>query len=1047
MPLHLPTLADLQRDPALNVLEALRVAHDAVLETYATQPEAAAQTVITFVQQGQALGVWLDARADRRAAQSLLDYWSTRFYRETGADVDATLASFDPNVAPELKDEACPYLGLEAFDEPQAALFFGRRRLIEEMIERLQTCSLLAVVGTSGSGKSSVVRAGLLPHLRQADAERGAGDWQYLPPIVPGSEPLEALRRWPDPLPARTVLVIDQFEELFTLCPDETTRATFTQRVLAWAQAGQRIIITLRADFEAQVNKLPAAFAELFNANIVRVTPMSAADLREAITLPAECVGLRLQPELVDALVNDVSGEAAALPLLQFTLWALWGKRQRNRVLLAAYDEIGRARDALSNAADAFYANLIPEKKEAARRLLLRLVKINDNLEVTSQRLRRADLLSQRAGAEQRRAETLDQLIAARLVRQTGAGDDAQVEVAHEALVRSWRTLLDWLEEEREVVRQRNRLREQSQRWRNAGRETSFLWSGLELRQAEAIADPTPEEAEYIEACRAVVEQAAREKEAARQREFELQQQHERERNARRITQVVSVLGTIAFIAGIIAVYFALQSNQQKTVAENASTQAVAQKLNAEAASTQAVVQANKANTQQAKADNAQATAVVAFAEAVSQRATSEAASTLAVNAQRNAQSALSRQLVAQAKSIVKEKPEVALLLGIEAYKIFSTTEASTMLSATTQALLTRTLEAYGNPLPSEHNSISRLAFSPDGHTLASILPNGSVSFWEIATQNRIGGRLETRLDDPGSVDFSRDGNQIMVCGGQLNALGEMRTRIQIWDLSTRNALSPIDLSLGPCNAARFGTERNKIAIARDSLVGLIWDISQSKILVQLLDGHRDSISTLAWSPIDATLATGGLDGLVRIWDTKTGELTRTPDIKTFGSPINFLDWSPDGKKLAIANNNGTIKILQIDPRETITTLSAGFGRVFQVGFSSNGRWLASVDAGPRLVIWDVESGQKLTEHNFDNVTPYSLAFSPVENLIVAGDNLGQIYLFRLREPPQSSDIVELACELASHNFTQEEWAQYFPGEDYRLTCPKSTAGSELLRH
>ncbi len=588
MPISLPTPADLQHDPALNVLDALRAAHATLLNAYEADRATTLQDAAEFVRQGQTLGGWLDARADRRAAQSLLDYWSTRLYREADLDLAATLAPFDEALAPELPDALCPYLGLEAFGEQNAALFYGRRRLVDELLAHLQAAPLLAVVGTSGSGKSSVVRAGLLPVMKHGPYPET--EWHYQPVLVPGADPLAALGQLPHPLPPHSVVVIDQFEEVFTLAPLDQ-RAPVAQQLLAWVEAGHQLILTLRADFEARVHSLPLEFAQAFGAGVARVLPMSASELREAIEDPAARVGLKFEAGLVDTLVGEVSGEAAALPLLQFTLWALWQKRQRNRVLRAAYDEVGGGRQSLARAADAFYASLIPEKQEATKRLLLRMVKINENLEVTSDRIRRADLLSKKDGSEKRRAETLDQLIAARLVRQSGAGDDVQVEVAHEALVRNWPTLLGWLEEERETVRQHNRLKDQSRRWREAGRDPNLLWRGAELDKAAALEDPTPDETEFVTACQTELEREAREKEEARQKEL---------RAARRNTRIVAALSAVAVVAAIIAMVFGVQASQSRTqavaqqaTAEVASTQAIEQQQRAQVASTQAVEQRN----------------------------------------------------------------------------------------------------------------------------------------------------------------------------------------------------------------------------------------------------------------------------------------------------------------------------------------------------------------------------------------------------------------------------------------------------------------------
>src|SRR5262249_34017685 len=227
---------------------------------------------------------------------------------------DSTLAEFDPQLAPVLLDELCPYLGLDAFREDDGNKFFGRGELIARLVERLADQRLLAIVGPSGSGKSSLVRAGLIPALKRG-ALPGSEHWRYLPPIVPGSDPLAALRRVlpdketdrqgdqePDPsgLPVSLspcLLVVDQFEELFTLCDDDQPRQAFVRTLrdfIDTPDAEHRLILTMRSDFETFVARAPELQAR-FNENRVQVTPLSAAELREAIERPAEAVGLKFQ--------------------------------------------------------------------------------------------------------------------------------------------------------------------------------------------------------------------------------------------------------------------------------------------------------------------------------------------------------------------------------------------------------------------------------------------------------------------------------------------------------------------------------------------------------------------------------------------------------------------------------------------------------------------------------------------------------------------------------------------------------------------------------
>lgn len=552
-------------------LDELRAHHELLLEAHqSSEVIADADDAMTaFLARARATGALLDSRADRRAAQSMIDYWVTQLFRFNQETVDGALAPFDPQQAPHLPDELCPYVGLGAFEEEQQALFFGRRRLVQQLVERLGRRRVLVLVGESGSGKSSLARAGLFPALK-AGALPGSADWRYLPPLLPGSNPLANLARLllaqktsrPDPFVAAhvrafaddpdhlsrlvgqlgagpVVLLVDQFEELFTLCRDEAQRLSFVTCLLRLVRdrgTGHRLVLTMRSDFETNVAKI-ALLQRVVEASRVQVTPLSAAELREAIEEPARRVGLRFADGIVDALVRDSLGEIAALPLLQATLLQLWRARERNRVTMAAFQRVGGGREALARAADAFYAGLPPEERVTARRVLLRMVRPagpglvggvrSEGLEVTSNRIRRRDLLSL-GEAPERVERVVAKLIAAGLVRRTPGErpEDEQVEVAHEALVRNWPTLVGWIDEERERLRKRLRLTDESRRWLEEDRRPDLLWRGEQLHEVtRGVRDLTSEERSFIVAGLLAEEQEHERERRAREALFEAERQ------------------------------------------------------------------------------------------------------------------------------------------------------------------------------------------------------------------------------------------------------------------------------------------------------------------------------------------------------------------------------------------------------------------------------------------------------------------------------------------------------------------------------------------
>lgn len=337
--------------------------------------------------------------------------------------------------------------------------------------------------------------------------------------------------------------------------------------------AAHRVVLTMRSDFEPFVARAQA-LQPLFEAGKLVLPPLSAGELREAIERPAEQVGLKFEAGLVEALLQDILGEPAALPLLQFTLLRLWEERERNRVTLAAYKKVGGGRLALARSADALYASLIPEEQVTARRVLLRMVRPGEGLEVTSNRVLRSDL--DRGGEDPGRvARVLARLTAARLVRETpgDSPDDFQVEVAHEALVRNWPTLVEWLEEDRLSLRRRRRLTAAAEEWQRLDRGESALLRGVALAEAADYDDLNELEQAFVAAG-----------EASEQAE-----QRRKQRNQRRIRSlavVASIAAVIATIAGVVAGVFAFQAIAVQGEIEQLQRDTLSRRLAAESQAT-----------------------------------------------------------------------------------------------------------------------------------------------------------------------------------------------------------------------------------------------------------------------------------------------------------------------------------------------------------------------------------------------------------------------------------------------------------------------------
>lgn len=506
-----------------------------------------------FLQRGRAAGAFLDEDSDREAAQNLLDYWETQLFH-AGRDIpDMILAEFNANLQPEIPDDRCPYVGLDAFDVNNQHQFYGRDQLIGELLNQVLVSRLVTAIGPSGSGKSSVVLAGLLPRLRAGELP-GSALWNYFPVMVPGSAPLTALARLLQPEDAdpvtwivetteklrddtdhltalveayseeASVLLIDQFEETFTLCHDEEERNAFLENLLNLVRsrdARHMVILTMRVDYESYLTKVPL-FHSLVEQGQVRVSAMNTAELHDAIEKPATAVGLKFEDGLVDAVVREIVGEPAALPLLQFALLQLWDNRERNRVTWETYRRLGGVMQALANTANGIYDNLLPEDQVTARRILLRLVRPGEGLEFTRRRVP-IHQIYQAGEAHDRVDRVLEKLIQSRLVRRTKGQteEDDQIEVAHEALVRNWPRLVDWLDEERLRLRHRLRLTDQAEQWDALNRDDGALLRGALLQEALQYDDLSPLETDFVKASQAALQREEEEKEAARRRELE----------------------------------------------------------------------------------------------------------------------------------------------------------------------------------------------------------------------------------------------------------------------------------------------------------------------------------------------------------------------------------------------------------------------------------------------------------------------------------------------------------------------------------------------
>ncbi|WP_456954890.1 nSTAND1 domain-containing NTPase [Geodermatophilus sp. SYSU D00867] len=509
-----------------------------------------------------------DALGAARRARSVLA-------EELGADpgpalraAEAAVLAQDPALdpvpvpVPAPASGACPYMGLRAYRAEDAPLFAGRERVVATLAARLVDAPLLAVSGPSGAGKSSVVRAGLVPALA-AGALPGSAGWQPVV-LLPGRRPVDALAdlTGEDPPSRPVLLVCDQFEELWAAGVDPAERTAFLDAVLALLDDGfvARCVVVVRGDAVGRLAEHPGLVDRLGPA-LVLVPPMTDPELRAVVRDPAAAVGLRVEDDLVDAVVADGLGRPGALPLLSTALVGTWERRRGDLLTLAGYVAAGGVAGALARSAEAAYAALDEPARELARRLFVRLADVDDAGALVRRPLPTADL-----GPDGPRRAVAEEFLARRLL----SVDADRLEVTHEALLTAWPRLVRWLEEDAAGRAVRRHLTPAAREWDAAGRPDDELYRGARLTAALDWAagagdEPTPVEQAFLAASRAHAERDLAD--AREQARLEVR----RRRRTRRLAVGLAAVLVLALVAAGLAVSFQRDAEDRATEAERAS--------------------------------------------------------------------------------------------------------------------------------------------------------------------------------------------------------------------------------------------------------------------------------------------------------------------------------------------------------------------------------------------------------------------------------------------------------------------------------------------
>jgi WD40 repeat protein/DNA-binding SARP family transcriptional activator len=930
-----------------------------------------------------------------------------------------------------------PYKGLRPFVEADAHDFFGREALVERLLDEwrdpMHPARFLAVVGPSGIGKSSAVRAGLVPAIR-AGAIDGSEAW-FVIELVPGAHPMEELeaalvRVAAQPPPgllrllesgprglvqaverivpdgAELVLVVDQFEEAFTLTDDEAERTLLLEslRVAAADPASRtRIVVTLRADFYDRPLNYPR-FGELLGASSEVVTPLTPDELERAIVRPAESVGLRVEPALLAQIASDVAEQPGALPLLQYALTELFDRRNERGLSLAAYREIGGIAGALAARAEQLYTTRDQRGQEVVRQLFLRLVTLGEGVADTRRRVPISELTALEIDAEliqsaieafgHHRLLTFDRDPASR---------EPTVEVAHEALLRSWPRLRGWIDAAREDLRTLRRLSDASHEWERSERDPSFLPRGSRLDQFETWvqrADLAVGRAElgYLRAG-ATKRDEERAAESARQA-------HERaleRRSVKRLRSLVVVFAVAALVAASLTVIATNQSGRAERESRIAGARelAAAAVANLEVDPERAILLAIQAVDTTRSVDES----VLPEAEEALHRAVTSSRVMLSVPG-------IGGHLDWSPEGVfVTEGPAGEGIIDIRdattgervrAFKghdgdvtdVTFSRDGSKLATTGSDGMLKVWNPSTGDLLASLSGDgvASGPSFSSDGSVVAAVWDNvgrDRVQVLEVPTGRMVWTHRMSRAAD---TALSPDGKRLAVTAVDRNgAVFDLKTGNQAFELKPG-----VWVSVPGARGVAWSPDGRFIATTSTDGFPRIWDAETGRVRFKLL-GHSGFVVSVAWSPSSPSrktsrLVTGGLEGTAKVWDVGKRSVQEVQSLvaREMRSGIVGVAFSPDGSRVMAGNGDlSEVMIWDIGPDGDAewANFPSKSGIYSAVDFLPDGlRVVATSGGGRALTVWDIvakRAVQTIATTGIGQV--YSVDVSPDGRLIAVG--------------------------------------------------------------
>lgn len=857
-------------------------------------------------------------------------------------DVSALLKDISSTFQPKPFEGRCPYKGLDVFEEEDAELFFGREKLVDELVRRGKESRTVFITGPSGSGKSSLVRAGLIPALKQGRV-KGGDRWLYAT-MKPGRDPFEALAgafsRLKSPElgtyfrehshePAvlsecaesvlserkdqRLVLFIDQFEEVFTQVSKEEERLVFLNLLTHAADADNgRVILlfSMRSDFVPNCAVYPKLNATL-NRQFIQIGAMQPDELVSAIAQPALRVGLRIDPDLIAQIINDMKGEPGALPLMSFALKDLFDKEQAKGGLIALtlsrYLENKGVNEALQRHADAALAQLNEHEKKLAQSIFSNLIEIGRGTQDTKRTALFDELIPADSKSDDVKA-VVQKLADARLV--TTEEDSNKYTITHEKLIDAWPWLKRLINENRDAITLQNEIASAAKEWEENKRDASYLYSGGRLANIW----------EQVQKQKLVLGQLAE--------EFVKAGRRKQQRTRAAFFSAVSLV----LIASIVA----------------------------------SVLFQNQAKRAQINANNAATAEYVAYFEKNS--------------AEEQKKIALAGQLAAQAQALHENELQLSLLMGIEAYNTADTKQSQAMLLSNIQnpAELIGFFGYQGDSVDGP-----RIAMSPDGKVIATGGENHSIILWDVENRKPIGKPLTENTGFITNLSFSPDG-KMLASAAQFGA-------IYLWDTQTYSSFSMFYSGSSIIDKIAFSPNGEILAASGNDQVITLWEIKTGAVIAQISTGNFLIGSNIIFSPdgkwfiatptvCDYASATTVCSSKVSFFDPQTFELKM--EVNGNIGTTTDIAISADSKSLAVSGKKG-VDIWNLDADPSLSaTLHQDY--VLSLGISPDGRTLAI--GSDKIIFWDIESliksDQELIGHS---AIVTSLRFSPDGKKLASG--------------------------------------------------------------